>query len=167
MTQAGHSRDTGRCVILGCGRWSMGDDQAGLRVGERLRERARGRAEVLCDESPGLALAQLEGSRIGTLLVIDAAPADAAHPAGTFTVLCGDPRQRLIGRSRPSTHEIDVANGLDLMAAWDGVPPRIRLYVIFAAQFARSLSMSPEVASCVDEVVERVLQDLDQDGREA
>lgn len=145
----------------------MGDDQAGLRVGERLRGKVAAHVEVLCDESPGLALAQLEGSRIETLLVIDAALADAAHPAGTFTVLCGDPRQRLIGRSRPSTHEIDVANGLDLMAAWDGVPPRIRLYVIFAAQFGRSLSMSPPVASCVEQVVERVLQDLREDERGA
>lgn len=153
---AGGSR--GRTVILGCGRWSMGDDQAGLRVAERLRAVLPSDVSVMADENPGVALLSA-ADPLDHLVIIDAALADDAHPAGTYTVV---DRNRLIETAAEggSTHQVGVRVGLTVLAALGTLPRRVSIFALFGRSFRRSLQMSPEVATAVEAVAERIVQEV-------
>ena len=70
--------------IVGCGRWSMGDDRVGLVVADRLADRNIPNTDVTRTETPGSELATETSDDLGLLVLIDATPADRDHPAGTF-----------------------------------------------------------------------------------
>ncbi|MCG3132861.1 MAG: Hydrogenase 2 maturation protease [Phycisphaerae bacterium] len=154
----GIERSRGRTVVLGCGRWSMGDDQAGLRVAERLRGMLPPDVRVMADENPGVALLSTVDPR-DHLIIIDAAPADDAHPAGTYTVVTPN---RLIETAAEggSTHQVGVRVGLTILAALGTLPRRVSIFALFGRSFRRSLQMSPEVAAAVEAVAERVVQEV-------
>ncbi|GIK17546.1 MAG: hypothetical protein BroJett003_25100 [Planctomycetota bacterium] len=154
----GTERSRGRTVILGGGRWSMGDDQAGLRVAERLRAMLPPDVRVVADENPGVALLSA-ADPLDHLVIIDAAPADDAHPAGTYTVV---DRNRLIETAAEggSTHQVGVRVGLTILAALGTLPRRVSMFALFGRNFRRSLQMSPEVAAAVEAVAERIVQEV-------
>lgn len=140
----------------------MGDDQAGLRVAERLASLGLPRTSVRLSESPGVDLADGSLSPKELLVIIDAAPADNAHPAGTFLRL-EHPRDgdRLKLRAGGDTHSIGVAAGLQLATTLGALPERVWIYVLFGTAFERSLDMTAAVEGGVTELAERIAADVE------
>ncbi|MCO6435884.1 MAG: hydrogenase maturation protease [Phycisphaerae bacterium] len=149
--------------ILGCGRWSMGDDQAGLRVAELIADHALPQADVRLSESPGTDLADGSFASADLLVLIDAAPADNAHPSGSFLRLMY-PRdaQRLRRKTSGDSHSIGIAQGLELAQTLQALPKRIWIYVVFGEQFDRSLDMSTSVSRAITPLAERISRDVDE-----
>lgn len=146
--------------ILGCGRWSMGDDQAGLRAAELLAARGLPGCLVRVSESPGTDLPDGSFATFDMLILIDAAPASPTHPAGTVHVF-EYPRdaERLPARRGTDSHSFGVAAGLRLAQALGVLPGRVRIYVLFGEAFERSLEMSREVELGIKKLAEQVAKD--------
>jgi hydrogenase maturation protease len=152
---------SGSVRIVGCGRWSMGDDQAGLVTAERLAGLRLPQTTVALDESPGSGLAELMEGGEELLIVIDAARADARHPEGSFTRIDNGAFPRgLRRRGLCGTHTLSVDAGLELARALGVLPADVWIYVIFGRTFDRSLRMRDAVAAAVPRLVERVEDDV-------
>ncbi len=139
----------------------MGDDQAGLVVARRLAERHLPHVTVLATEAPTTVLADEDLVEIGLLLVVDSAPADGQHPAGSSARL--DYRRRpeaLRAKPQVDTHSISVDAGLALASALDVLPPEVWIYVIFGERFECCLDMGAVVAAGVDPLVDRIECDV-------
>lgn len=150
-----------RLVILGCGRWSMTDDQAGLLIAERVAAHPRAGVQVLVAEDPCCALGSALTTPADDLWVVDSALADDAHPASTWTVLDLADVADILKRGGTTTHGLNLPLALDLAAALGTLPPRVRLYVVFVRDIGRGLDINPDVAQTVERVVQRILEDLD------
>jgi len=147
--------------IVGCGRWAMGDDQAGLLAAEGLRDASLPDASVTLEEAPGAGLADESLGEVELLIVIDAARADCRHPAGSFRRV--DHRACGLGISTVSgidTHTLGVTGGLDLAAALGVLPSQVWIYVIFGQSFDRCLTASAAVGWAVPRLVRRIKRDV-------
>lgn len=147
--------------IVGCGRWSMGDDQVGLVVAERLREWGIPRAVVVLDEAPGSELASGLGEGVKLLVIVDAAGADEHHPAGSSERI--DYRERpeiLAARSRGDTHSFSVDAGLELAETLGLLPDDVWIYAIFGTIFDRRLGMCPATEAGIAPLVQRIHRDV-------
>ena len=150
-----------RVRIVGCGRQLMGDDQAGLGVAQYLRGLHLPDTIVVCDESPGSELAVgLEGA-VGLLIVVDAAPAGAAHKPGSFVRL--DYRahpEKFISSARGDTHSLSVAQGLKLAETLGLLPESVWVYALFGVRFERTDELTGAVGAAIEVLAERVAQDV-------
>ncbi len=152
---------TGGVLIVGCGRWSMGDDQAGLLVAQRLQRRPPGDVEVIASECADAMLAHPGLSDCRLLVVVDAAPADADHPAGTFAQLdYATDGRRLSGGSQGNSHTLGIDAALQLGRTLGLLPPRVWVYVLFGAQFERTFSVSPRVRAGVRKLARHIVRNL-------
>ncbi len=147
--------------IVGCGRRSMGDDQAGLLVAERLWQMHLPRAEVVVDEAPGSELAGGLSEEVELLVVVDAALADAVHAAGSFERIDYRSNPQIIkSRTRADTHSLSVATGLELAETLGLLPKTVWVYAIFGKDFTRRLDLCPETAAGIEPLAERIKSDL-------
>ena len=147
--------------IVGCGRWSMGDDRAGLAAADLLQQRALPRTVVELDEAPGgnLATESLEGVEL--LIVVDAARADERHPAGTllrFDYRDGPPISA--PQRQGNTHGLSVDTGLELADALGVLPPHVWIYAIFSDDFDRKMVMGEAIESGVVRLADRIERDV-------
>ena len=147
--------------IVGCGRWSMGDDQAGLVVAQRLAGTLGSEIDVIAGEDPIDLLTDPDVATADLLIIVDAAAGDDAHPAGTLArVTCdADTVASKLGRGL-DTHSLGVGEALALAASLQNLPGEIWIYAIFGKCFERSGQLSPVVARAVDELAARITRDL-------
>ena len=140
-------------LIIGCGNLRRGDDGAGIMAVERLR--ALGiPAEVCAGEASELIGAWSGGDDV---IVIDAVVTGA--PVGTVNVWDG--RQPLeYGKSSGSTHGLGVAEAIELARTINCLPARLRVYGIEGRRFEIGSGVSPEVERAVEEVVRRIVGDV-------
>lgn len=149
--------------ILGCGHWSMTDDQAGLVTATLLAERHLPDTDVSWEECPGTALAPEELEGVELLVVIDATPADERHRCGAIDRIDYRDRQQLLRLRRAmDTHSIDLVSGLKMAEALQVLPRDVWIYVIFGKEFHRSLSVSSDVAEGIKQLADRIAQDVVQ-----
>ena len=149
--------------IVGCGWWSMGDDQAGLVVADRLREKNLPRTEVVRDEAPGSELATELSAGIGLLIIVDSAPADDQHPPGASVRLdYRKDRDLLLPKARGSTHALSVDLGLELAETLGLLPKDVWIYAIFGRHFERRLGLSPATEAGIAPLVARIERDVRQ-----
>ncbi len=149
--------------IVGCGRWSMGDDQAGLVVADRLLEKDLPRTVVVRDEAPGSELATGLSPDIGLLIIVDAAPADEKHPPGSSAHF--DYRKQpdlLLPKACGSTHALSVDMGLELAETLGLLPKDVWIYAIFGKRFERGLGLSPATEAGIAPLVARIERDVRQ-----
>jgi len=149
--------------IVGCGRWSMTDDQAGPAVARLLARRNLPGVHLAAVESPLDGIIVDAGDIDGALFVVDAAVADRHHPPGSTAVL--DYRhdaRRLPLLDGGSTHTLGLADALRLADELGALPPCVRIYVIFGQDFTRGLEPSPPVRAAIDELAERIAHDARQ-----
>ena len=147
--------------ILGCGRWSMGDDQAGLVVADRLLERNIPHSVIARDEAPGSEIAGGLSKGVRLLLIVDAARADEQHPPGTAEWI--DYRAHpdmLIARASGDTHSISVNTGLQLAETLGLLPDEVWVYAIFGTHFHRRMGMSPATEAGISPLVQRIERDV-------
>jgi len=149
--------------IVGCGRWSMGDDQAGLAVADRLRHRAIPNVAVVGSEAPGTELPAGLGEAVELLVLIDAAVADERHPPGTSERI-RDRGQLKLAATGPhrNTHSLNVDTGLRLAAALGTLPKDTWIYAIFGSNFDRCLELSPEVEAGIEPLTRRIEHEVRQ-----
>jgi hydrogenase maturation protease len=141
----------------------MGDDQAGLAIAERLRQRSIPGVAIVGSEAPGTALPAGLSEAVRLLVIIDAAMADERHPPGTFEFIQYRKHPKLVAaRSREDTHSLNVNTGLRLAAALDRLPKDTWIYAIFGTNFDRCLDVSTEVDAGVGPLTERIERDVRQ-----
>jgi len=150
-----------RVHIVGCGRWSMSDDRAGLIIAERLQNACADLGAIVASEDPVDALTDPAIAQTDLLIVVDASPATDSHPIGTFQRIDYRARREAIGKNRRGdTHTLSVETALELAEALGLLPPRVWIYVIFGTDFERGLALSDRVAAGVDGLVKRIEHDL-------
>lgn len=148
-------------MILGCGRWSVADDSAGLEVARLLSLRALPGATVLALESPGEAIADLDPCETRLLVIVDAAPATESHPAGDWVRLdYFGAKHRLVWEPATNTHALGVAEGLELAAALGRSPECVWIYVLLGETFERGMSRSPAVDQAIPGLADRMEHDV-------
>lgn len=147
-------------VIVGCGRWLYGDDQAGLVAAEALLSMKLPDVRVYASESPAADLA-LYAADARVLIVIDAARASAEFPAGTWRKV--DYRQikaDLHEARSPSAHTLGVTTALTVAESLGCLPPDVWIYAIGAFSIEAGAKMSAAVARAVQEVTTGVRRDV-------
>lgn len=140
-------------LIIGCGNRQRGDDAAGIIAGERLR--ALGIAVELCAGEASELMEIWTGAE--DVIVIDAVVTSA--PVGSIHVWDGRPP---LGRDKScrSTHGLGVAEAIELARALDSLPPKLRVFGIEGQKFALGSAMSPEVERAVEEIVSRIVGEV-------
>jgi len=141
----------------------MGDDQAGLAVADRLLERHLPSTVVVRTETPGSELAAEPGGEVRLLIIVDAAPADENHPAGSFELLNYRKRPGAFSERAQygGTHGLGVCSGLKLAEALGQLPKDdVWVYAVFGSSFERRLELSAPVAAVIEAVVDRIECDV-------
>ena len=150
-------RDIPRVCVIGVGNELLGDDAAGRAVARRLRSRLANGVRIIESDGDGTALIDAwQGAE--TVVLIDAvrsgAPPGTIHrfDAGTAPVPA-----RLF---HYSTHAVNVADAVELSRALGTLPPCVIVYGIEAGRFDAGAGLSPEVERAVEDVAERVQQEV-------
>lgn len=150
-----------RTLIIGWGNAFRGDDGAGLEAARRVKARSLARVSVIEHEGDGYSLAELwkdhervilldamkSGEAPGTVLRIDAKASPV--PKETFVT---------------STHAFGLAEAVALSKSTGSLPESLVVFGIEGKSFEPGTGLSPEVASSLKEVEERVLVELGGSG---
>jgi hydrogenase maturation protease len=145
-------------LILGVGNPIMGDDGAGIRAVELLSERELP-ANVLIQEAgtPGWGLVSwLEG--FASVILVDAV--QMGQPPGTWRRFKPDEVELLLEDQSFSLHEPDLACGLALAEALDGLPENLVIYGIEPAQTTPGAPLSPEITANLQPMVDTIADEV-------
>jgi hydrogenase maturation protease len=149
-----------KTLILGVGNLLLSDDGVGVRVIQKLQQEHTLPAEVETVDGGtcGLDLLHfLEG--VDRLIVVDAA--NLGLPPGTIKRLEGEAVPAFLSQ-KVSPHEINLPELL-FSAKLTGIyPQKVVVFGIQPQTIETSLDLSPPVAAQVDELVERVLAELEK-----
>ncbi len=167
-----------RVIVYGCGRADRRDDQVGLLAAELLAQTPPPDTEIRVSQAPGAdLLTDLEGA--GLLIVLDAAPANPALPAGRLLRIDlgenagrSEPLPEMAGRLGPrlvpaaasppgaSAHTLDINTALELGRRLGLLPQHVWLYVVGSTDFGYGRECSPPVAQAIPRLVRQVREDI-------
>lgn len=143
-------------LIVGLGNRWRGDDGVGPRVVEVIAALGRNDVDVVELDGEASRLVSAWAGRRSVVLV-DAVRAGA--PPGTIHQLIGPDRiPTVIGGA--TTHGGGVAAAVALGRALDSLPVRLVIVGVEPAAIDHDDELSPAVAAALDEVVERVLEEV-------
>lgn len=145
-------------LVLGLGNILLGDEGVGVRVVERLHEKYELPDEVQALDGGvrGLALLPyLEGVR--RLLIVDAVA--AGKEPGSLIRMEGDDVPAFLS-PKVSPHQEGLADLLIAARLTDLYPEEVVLWGVEPAVTETGLELSPPVAARVDDLVERVVEEL-------
>jgi len=148
----------GKTLILGVGNILLSDDGVGVHVIQRLQETVElpEGVEVLDGGTKGMdLLVYLEG--VSRLLIVDAV--ETGGPPGTLTRLTGDQVPAYLSL-KMSPHEIGLPDMLFAAKLRDLYPEEVVVWGVQPATTEVGLDLSPPVATQVDTLVERILEEL-------
>jgi len=151
--------EAARAVVIGIGNPLRGDDGAGPAVVTAL---AGGLppavAALACDGAPDRILAAFEGAAAAWL--VDAAEAGTAGPPGTLARfdVAGAPLPAL--GTRASTHQMPLAETIELARALGALPPTCIVHAIAGAAFAHGGALSPDVATAVPRAARAIAAEI-------
>ena len=144
--------------IIGLGNLFRGDDGAGLLVARRLKDLVGDRAEVIEAELAGLDVLDLMAGAPAVIL-IDAAR--SGRPGGTIHRLDASAGP-ISGDLFPhSTHVLNAVDAIEMGRTLGFLPPRVIVYGVEVGDTTAGNALSPSVAGALDQVVERVLRELE------
>lgn len=150
-------------VLIGLGNRFGGDDAIGPLVAHRIAERCPSLAVV---EGAGDALAILDAWRgFERAVIVDAALTESGSAPGTVHRLDDGQAIGPKALARCSNHGGGLAEALALGEALGRRPTTLTVFAIEAASFAPGPELSPALAAVFDELVARVLNELDRDTR--
>jgi len=150
-----------RLALIGIGDPRRSDDAAGLEVAQRLRRAAPAGVTVL--EQEGEPTTLLEAWAGATeALVIDGV--DSGAEPGTLHrfEVTGKPLPAEL--FRPSTHELGVAEAVELARELGRLPGRLAVYGIEGESFEPGEGLSPTVLIAVERLVAELHQELGAEG---
>jgi hydrogenase maturation protease len=145
-------------MVIGIGHPDRGDDAVGRIVAARLAARAPASVTVLEHDGETAGLLEWLGSA-DTAILVDAAMSGEA--VGTVQRFDVGPTPLPAG-CFVSTHGMGLAEAVELARVLGRMPRRCIVYAIEARAFDHGAPLSPPVAVAVDEVVARVLEELEQ-----
>ncbi len=148
----------GQILILGLGNILLKDEGVGVRVVERLLERYElpEGVQALDGGSRGLALLNfLEG--VSRLLIVDAV--QAGKEPGTLIRLEGDEIPAFLS-PKVSPHQEGLADLLFAAKVVGLYPEEVVLWGVEPAEIETGLELTPLIASKVDELVDKVIEEL-------
>lgn len=146
-------------LVIGVGNAYRHDDAVGLIIAQHLKQQNVEGLSVLEESGSGAALIELWKEADSVILI------DAAHSGvepGTIHRL--DARtQSLSSRIfRCSTHGLGIPEAIELARALNQLPGQCVVYGIEGRSFTIGVGLSPEVERAAEEVVVRVLLDLQE-----
>jgi hydrogenase maturation protease len=148
-----------RALVIGIGNALRGDDAVGLIVARRVQEAGLDGVTVRQECGEGTALMETwQGA--DTVILVDAVHSGAASGA----------IRRLDANAQPvparffhhSTHAVGLAEAIELARALNRLPPRLVVFGIEGKTFAAGAPLSPEVEAAAGQVVDRVLEEIQQ-----
>ena len=145
-------------LVIGVGNPDRGDDGAGIAVVRRLRQ--RGPAGVAVVEAEGEASALIEAwSGKARVVVVDAA-SSGQRPGNVRRFDAR--RESLPARHlHASTHAWGVAEAVEMARALGSLPESLVVDGIEGRSFGPGEGLSPGVQAAIDEVVERILTEVE------
>lgn len=147
----------GHRVLIGIGNVLRGDDAAGIALLEALRGRLSADVEmIVTDAEPAALIELLEHSRAAYLL--DASRSNA--PPGTVRRFDLARASLPAGHGRPSTHELGVAEGIELARALGALPRPCVLYTIEGVSYAAGAALSKPVRTAIAALARRVAREI-------
>ena len=155
----GEAKQVTRTLVLGLGNILLADEGVGVRVIERLLGQYDFPEEVRVMDGGTLGLDLLpyleDASR---LLVVDAV--QARKPAGALVRLAGDEIPVFLDASKVSPHQEGLEDLLAVATLKGYLPEEVVLWGAQIGSLGVSLELSPAVASQVDALVGKVLEEL-------
>jgi hydrogenase maturation protease len=149
--------DRPQVLVVGIGNPDRGDDGVGPAVARRLS--ARVPPGVSVRELGADALLLIEGwEGFAWVIVVDAvAPITTPGHIQRLDLV----RNALpAGLEPPSTHAFGLAATVELARSLGRLPALVGAYLVEGERFETGVPMSPMVASAVDEVAERILEEI-------
>lgn len=144
--------------IIGVGNLFRGDDAAGLLAARRLKALVEDRAEVIEAELAGLDVLDLM-AEASAVILIDAAR--SGRPAGTIHRLDASAGPISADLFPHSTHVLHAVDAIELGRTLGLLPPRVLVYGMEVGDTTAGNALSPAVAGALEQVVERVLRELE------
>ena len=144
--------------IIGVGNLFRGDDAAGVLAARRLQALVGDRAEVIEAELAGLDVLDLMAAA-STVILIDAAR--SGWPAGTIHRLDASAGPISADLFPHSTHVLNAVDAIEMGRTLGLLPPRVIVYGLEVGDTTAGNALSPVVAGALDQVVERVLCELE------
>ena len=144
--------------IIGVGNLFRGDDAAGVLAARRLQALVGDRAEVIEAELAGLDVLDLMAAA-STVILIDAAR--SGRPAGTIHRLDASAGPISADLFPHSTHVLNAVDAIEMGRTLGLLPPRVIVYGLEVGDTTAGNALSPVVAGALDQVVERVLCELE------
>jgi hydrogenase maturation protease len=149
-------------LVIGVGNAYRSDDAVGLIVAQRLKQQSVEGLAVLEESGSGAALIDLWGEA-DSVILIDAV--QSGREPGTIHCLDARAESFSSGIFRFSTHAFGIAEAVELARVLNQLPKRCIVYGIEGSSFAAGVGLSPEVEQAAEQVVLRVLHDLQDDPR--
>lgn len=148
----------GTARVIGLGNLTRGDDAAGLLAARRLRELARGAVDVRESDAGGAALPELmEGADL--VILIDAAR--SGREPGTVHRLDASAGRIARGDFPCSTHDMGLADAVELARALGTLPRRVIVYGIEAGSLEAGADPTDAVRRAVEEAARRILEEVE------
>lgn len=159
MTGESATPAPGTLALIGLGHSDCGDDGVGCLVAERIRRVASTQVRIFV---PGGDCISLLDAWTGADLAIVVDAAASGAPVGFVHRLDGVGAILPNEVARCSTHGVGLREVLALAEVLGRLPKRLLLYAIEGREFAPGAAPSAETLAAIDDVVLRILADLDQ-----
>lgn len=144
-------------MIIGVGNSLRSDDGVGPVVIAHLATRIEDSVILLEHQSDGISLME-RWQDADTVIVVDAASSEA--PCGTIHRFDVAESELPRGFFHASTHELGVAEAVEMARLLRRLPQRLIVYAIEGENFAAGTDMTPAVANAVESVATQILEEL-------
>jgi len=149
-----------RALVIGVGNEARGDDAVGLLAARKINALSLTGVIVLTEQRDGIALITAwQQSGAERVILVDAVSSGA--PPGTVRRLHLSADTLPLLDERASTHNIGLAQAVELARILACLPASLILYTVEASQFGLEAALSPEVAQAVDDVVQRIRAEIE------
>ena len=144
-------------LVIGIGNAFRSDDRAGLEVARRLQSSTNDRLKVL--EVAGNPLALLDiWKGYDEVLLVDAV--SSKSKPGTFQIINAVQRTIPAGMFNTSTHNMSVAEAIEMARNLDQLPEQMLVYGIEGKNFQFGEALSPQMDRVIEEVVRHILKHI-------
>ena len=145
-------------VIIGVGNEFRGDDGVGRVAARRLAKLAPSHVTVCESQGEALTLMDLWAEAARVILIDAAAPEGSPGDVRRF-----DASKRALPSEyfHASTHAFSVADAIEMGRTLGQLPPAVIVYGIEGENFEQGAELTPAVQQGCDEVLRRILAELD------
>lgn len=145
-------------TCIGVGNAYRSDDGLGLEVVRRLKRAQLVGTSVIEQSGEGLALVDIL-ARKNNVYIFDAVSSRTKKPGTIYRL---EAHRETIPRHffNYSTHDFSVAEAIEVARQLNQLPQRLIIYGVEGCNFEPGVSLSPEILPAVNEVVQRVIEEI-------